>query len=49
VSGLSEQIGEAAMMVGAAVSGIGLFIELGLWGAILYVLFALASKAPQQG
>lgn len=49
VSSLSEQIGEAAMMVGAAVSGLGLFIELALWGSILYVLFALASKAPQQG
>jgi hypothetical protein len=37
------------MLIGAAVSGIGLFIELALWGAVLYVLYALASKAPQRG
>lgn len=49
VHGLSEQLGEAAALAGAGISGIGLFIELGLWGAVLYVLYALAAKAPQQG
>lgn len=49
VSGLSAQIGEASLLIGAGLSGIGLFIELGLWGAVLYVLYALAAKAPQQG
>jgi hypothetical protein len=49
VSGLGAQIGEASTMIGAALSGIGIFIELAVWGTVLYVLYALASKAPQQG
>ena len=48
-SGLNEQLGEAAMMVGVATSSIGLFIDLAMWGAVLFVLYSLASKAPQQG
>ncbi|GAB4199484.1 MAG: hypothetical protein OHK0013_09660 [Sandaracinaceae bacterium] len=49
VTGLSAQIGEAAGMIGAALSGVGLFIELGLWGVVLFVLYSLAGRAPQQG
>lgn len=48
-TGLNEQLGEAAMMVGVAMSTIGLFIELAVWGTVLFVLYSLASKAPQQG
>ncbi len=49
VSGLSAQIGEMAGMMSAGLSAIGLFIELGLWGTVLFVLYSLAQKAPQQG
>jgi hypothetical protein len=49
VGGLGEQLGEAAMMVNPLLSAIGIFIELGMWGTVLFVLYSLAGKAPQQG
>jgi len=48
-SGLQEQLGETAVLIGAALSSIMLFVDLAMWGAVLFVLYSLASKAPQQG
>lgn len=49
VGGMSAQLGEAATIVSPLLSAIGIFIELGMWGTVLFVLYSLASKAPQQG
>jgi hypothetical protein len=49
VTGMREQIGETANMISVAVYGIGLFIEPGVWGVVLFVLYSLAGKALKQG
>ncbi len=48
-TGLHEQLGDAALYAGMATASIGLFLDLALWGAVLFVLYTLATKAPQQG
>lgn len=49
-TGLSEQMGEVAGVVGIVLSSISLFVDLGMWGTVLFVLYSLAAKlAPSQG
>ncbi|MBN8615288.1 MAG: hypothetical protein J0L92_32130 [Deltaproteobacteria bacterium] len=48
-SSFMGEMGEAASMVSVALSTVNLFIDLGVWVTLLYVLYALAGKAPQQG
>ncbi|MFN7699455.1 MAG: hypothetical protein ACK6CU_01370 [Deltaproteobacteria bacterium] len=46
---LSAPLGDAGAFVEAAFSVVTLFLELGLWAAVLYALHALARRAPTQG
>jgi hypothetical protein len=48
-SSFVAQLGDAAQMVSLALSSLNLFVDLGVSGTILFVLYSLAGKAPQQG
>lgn len=43
-AGLQPQLGEPALYAQAALSGVGLFLELGLWGVVLFVLHQLSKR-----
>ncbi len=47
--GFLGELGEAAPMVSVALSTINIFVDLAVGCTILFVLYSLAGKAPQQG
>lgn len=43
------EMGEMAGMISLVLSLVDQFIDLAVWGCLLFVLYSLAQKAPQQG
>ncbi|MBX7195349.1 MAG: hypothetical protein K1X94_25055 [Sandaracinaceae bacterium] len=47
-SGVNEQLGDAGLYVSMGLSVLNTFLDLAVWGTLLYVLYTLAGKAPPQ-